>query len=75
MHFVIRERECALEREREIHSETERGRERKTETQRERETGITREREKIEDLNTLPYRVRVVFNLYKVPMVRGFNSE
>ena len=37
----------------------------------------TREREdlKIEDLNTLVCRVRVVFNLFLVSMVRGFNSE
>ncbi len=35
-----------------------------------------RERErKIEDLNTLGCRVRVVFNFKKVSMVRGFNSE
>ena len=29
----------------------------------------------LEDLNTLPCRVRVVLNLFSVSMVRGFNSE
>ncbi len=35
-----------------------------------------RERERrFDDLNTLPCRVRVVLNLFQVPMVRGLNSE
>ncbi len=52
--------------------ESERKRERKGEGEREKVR--EREREADEDLNS-PMQVRVIFNLFLIPIVRGFNSE